>query len=274
MSQRLLAIESATDWLSIALFEDGAPRLVRRADGTRQHAAALMPMIAAGLAELGWSVAQLDALGLSTGPGSFTSLRIGLATAKGLAFGRDWRGVGVSTLEAMALAASTQGARVGDVVLAVLDARRGEWYAGGWRLGPAGAYAPALEPVLAEGLYGPEGLAADLGSATGPPVVICPERTGWRAALDDAGVPTGRAIEGEAARPDAEHVGRLALQALASGASEPVDSLTARYLRRAEAEEATRSAGRGGGRGTGGARARVNRGLAGDPAKRRVISRS
>ncbi len=236
MSRRLLAIESATDWLSIAFFEDDRAVLVRRADGTRQHAAALMPMIAAGLAELGWTVAQLDALALSTGPGSFTSLRIGLATAKGLAFGRDWLGVGVSTLEAM----------------------------------------------LAEGLYGPEALAADLRAVTASPVVICPERPGWPEALGDAGVPIGRTIEGDAARPDAEHVGRLALAALARGAAEPVERLTGKPLSATRIApsaagrgggEAARPTGRGGGRRAGGRGSRVNHRLAGDPAKRRVISR-
>jgi tRNA threonylcarbamoyladenosine biosynthesis protein TsaB len=235
MSQRLLAIESATDWLSIAFFEAGALQLGRRADGTRQHAAALMPMVAAGLAELGWTVGQLDALGLSTGPGSFTSLRIGLATAKGLAFGRDWAGVGVSTLEAMAVAAEGGVAEPGDVVVALLDARRGEWYAGGWRLGAQGTFAPERETVLAEGLYEPAALAADL-PASARPVLICPERAGWREALDAAEVPTERRVEGAAARPDAEDVGRLALEALAAGAGEPVEGLAARYLRRAEAE--------------------------------------
>lgn len=235
MSRRLLALESATDWLSIALVEADRVVLLREADGTRQHAAQLMPLVESALGELGWRVGQLDALAVSAGPGSFTSLRIGLATAKGLAFGRDWQAVPVSTLEAMALGAvkdpaaeDAAGDMAGGAIVALLDARRGEWYAGGWR--HAGA---ALVPMLAEGLYAPATLAADLD---GPVTLVCPDRTGWDAAFREAGVRIERCIEGAAARPRADRVARLGLAALARGDGMPVDALAARYLRRAEAE--------------------------------------
>ncbi|MEM9176364.1 MAG: tRNA (adenosine(37)-N6)-threonylcarbamoyltransferase complex dimerization subunit type 1 TsaB [Myxococcota bacterium] len=227
MSRRLLALESATDWLSIALAEDDGVVLWREAERTRQHSAALLPLVQSALAELDWRVSQLDALAVSAGPGSFTSLRIGLASAKGLAFGRDWQGVGVSTLEAMAMGA-LDGAEEGAQVVALLDARRGEWYAGGWRRPREGRSAG-----LVEGLYDPETMAQDL---KGPVTFCCPDRSGWHAAFAAAGLPVDDRIEGERARPRADRVARLGIEALARGEGEPVEALAARYLRRAEAE--------------------------------------
>lgn len=228
MTRRLLAIESATDWLGLALFEDGTCVAERVADGTRQHASELMPMVASALAERGWSVDDLDALGVSVGPGSFTSLRIGLATAKGLAFGRGWNGAGVSTLEAMAAAAleTTEAP-----VLALLDARRGEWYAGAWAASGA-----ARERMLPEGLYTPESLAADLSERGLAPLLVCPEREGWAAILQAAGVRDAGVVGGAEARPSARAIGALALEALSAGRGQPVEAMAARYLRRAEAE--------------------------------------
>lgn len=232
MTLRLLALESATDWLSIALLEDREVLRVAVGRDERQHAAQLMPLIEREMDAAGWSIDQLDALAVSTGPGSFTSLRIGLATAKGLAFGRDWLGVGVSTLEAMAVAAfEEQSLPEATVVLTLLDARRGEWYAGAW-MRPRGG-AEQLEPVLAEGLYAPELLVADLA---GPVVVVAPDATDWRAIFEPAGLGVADVIEGAAARPRAEWVGRLGAACLARGEGVTPAELAARYLRRAQAE--------------------------------------
>jgi len=236
MSQRLLAIESATDWLSIALLEGDEVVLLCEAEGTRQHASSLMPLVAQGLAEAGWSIDDLEALAVSAGPGSFTSLRIGLATAKGLAFGRDWQAVSVSTLEAMALSvcaddSSADGRADRKNIVTLLDARRGEWYAGAWARDEEADF--ALDPILAEGLYAPEHLAADLATDV---VVVTPHEAGWRNEFESAGLRIAAAIEGEAARPRADWVGRLGARLLARGEGGPASDLTARYLRRAEAE--------------------------------------
>ncbi|MCR9093403.1 MAG: tRNA (adenosine(37)-N6)-threonylcarbamoyltransferase complex dimerization subunit type 1 TsaB [bacterium] len=227
MPRRLLALESATDWLSIALAEDDDVVCVQEAARTRRHSAELLPLVRAALADVGWSVSQLDALAVSAGPGSFTSLRIGLASAKGLAFGRDWLGVGVSTLEAMALGVLDE-AEEGTQVVPLLDARRGEWYAGGWRRQDGGRVAGLLE-----GLYDPATMASDLD---GPVTFCCPDRLGWHVDFEAAGIEIAARIEGEAARPRADRVARLGLEALARGEGQPVEALSARYLRRAEAE--------------------------------------
>jgi tRNA A37 threonylcarbamoyladenosine modification protein TsaB len=132
----------------------------------------------------------------------------------------------------MAVAAfEEQGLPEEAVVLTLLDARRGEWYAGAWRR-PRGA-PERLESVLAEGLYAPALLATDLA---GPVVVAAPDATDWRAAFEPAGLAVGGVIEGVAARPRAAWVGRLGAARLASGEGVAPADLTARYLRRAQAE--------------------------------------
>jgi tRNA threonylcarbamoyladenosine biosynthesis protein TsaB len=232
VARTLLAIESSTDWLSVALLRGEDVVLLRESEEGRQHASALLPTIDAVLSSEGLGLDDLDAIGVANGPGSFTSLRIGLATVKGLGFDRALVGIGVSTLEAMALSVLEAGSQGRDAeVVALLDARRGEWYAGGWSQ-PAG---PGSLPIatLPEGLYAPRQLAEDLADEA---VLMTPEPPQWRRAFEAASVPLSRVVEGRLARPRADWVGRVAQRRLVGGEGVPVSMLEARYLRRAEAE--------------------------------------
>ena len=233
MTRTLLAIESSTDWLSVALLRDEEVLVLEECEDSRQHASALLPTIDAVLSVAERTLDDLDAIGISTGPGSFTSLRIGLATAKGLAFERELLGVGVSTLEAMALSVLEGNSRSGRrEVVSLLDARRGEWYAGGWSQA-AGASGSLPVATLPEGLYAPSQLAEDLGDDV---ILMTPEAAGWQRTFEAACVPLAQVVEGRAARPRADWVGRLAQRRLDRGEGVPVSALGARYLRRAEAE--------------------------------------
>jgi len=239
VTRRILAIESATDTLSVALLED--ERLVEhhRSRARMQHAATLLPAIDATLRAAGLGLREVDALAISTGPGSFTSLRIGLATLKGLAFRREVEAVGVSTLEAMAIGAfegtgTNPGAEV--EVATLLDARRGEWYAGSYRPGPASS--ALLAPAVPEGLYSPDRFAAALAESCANRVLrlACAPSEDIDRALSKRGFDPLAARSDIAFEPDAEWVGRLGARRLAAGEGMPAGELTARYLRRAEAE--------------------------------------
>ena len=238
MERKILAIESATDWLSVAFLEGESLIEIRHTDARMQHASALLPAVDETLGAAGIGLDEVDAIAISTGPGSFTSLRIGLATVKGLAFRRDMETVGVSTLEAMALArleksggADADAGQEKGEVLALLDARRGEWYAGSWAAGAGPEWLP--ESRLAEGLYSPRRIAASLEAGVH---VVAAQPGGWLAALDEEGVGIRSRTEGDAARPSAEWVGKLGARRLQAGQGQPARALSARYLRRAEAE--------------------------------------
>ena len=135
---RILGFDTATRATAVALFAPDGLALEARDDpppGERpRHTTRLLPLIVELLdaAGLGWD--DLERVAVGVGPGTFTGLRIGIATARGLAVARGLPLVGVSTLESLALGgidAVTQG-RIGadvDAVAAVLDARRGEVFA-------------------------------------------------------------------------------------------------------------------------------------------------
>lgn len=126
---RVLGIESATFAQSVALLEDD--RVVAEASYVAEggRGGRLMPTVDEVLRQAGLSVGDLDAVSVSVGPGSFTGLRVGLATAKGLARGAGVSLVGVSTLEVLA-----EGYDVKEgSICALLDAYRGEVFAAMFR---------------------------------------------------------------------------------------------------------------------------------------------
>jgi tRNA threonylcarbamoyladenosine biosynthesis protein TsaB len=122
---RILAIETATAHASVALLDGGA--LVREAAASvpQGHLEWLAPAIASLLEAAGWGPMDVDAVAVSTGPGTFTGLRIGISTAAAWAYARGVPVVGISTLEVLAegTAAATSG---DDLICPVLDARREE----------------------------------------------------------------------------------------------------------------------------------------------------
>lgn len=143
---RILAIDTATEACSAALWQDGAI-LERYQVAPRGHTDLILPMVEALLAEAGLVLGQLDALAFGRGPGSFTGVRITLSVAQGLAFGAGLPLLGVSNLQALA-----QGAHRHDGcerALAAIDARMGEIYVGGFVLCDGVMEADTAEQVLA-----------------------------------------------------------------------------------------------------------------------------
>jgi tRNA threonylcarbamoyladenosine biosynthesis protein TsaB len=123
------------------------------------HAGRLLELIAAAMADAELSWPELDRIAVGVGPGTFTGLRIGIATAHALARAREIPLVGVSTLESLALCAA--GTSSADAVAAVLDARRGEVFAAVWAI--RGGERPQLgASLLAPVAIAPEALAVEL----------------------------------------------------------------------------------------------------------------
>jgi len=99
---RILAIDTTVKTAAVALVEDGN-LIAEYSLNTDTHSTTLLPMISSLLALYSTAVRELDLLAVSAGPGSFTGVRIGVSTVKGLAFADNIPCIGVSSLEAMAM---------------------------------------------------------------------------------------------------------------------------------------------------------------------------
>ena len=129
----ILALDTSTEACSVAL-QIGNETIAQYADEPRSHSRLLMPMVQQVLAEAQIKVNQLDAIGVSIGPGSFTGLRIGFAAVQGMAYGADIPVTPVSTLELIAATfRRQQNIQAGDVIT-LLDARMSEFNLGRYRL--------------------------------------------------------------------------------------------------------------------------------------------
>lgn len=146
---KILALETATDACSVAVWMDD--EVIERYElAPRRHAALILPMIDAVLADTGVHRQHLDALAVGRGPGSFTGLRIAVSVAQGLAYALDIPVVPVSTLATLARGIIQE--QDCERVAVALDARMNEVYWGLYRQDADG------EPCLqgSEGVYSPD----------------------------------------------------------------------------------------------------------------------
>lgn len=127
-----LALDTATRWGRFAVADEGLVRAYRPLNVAGSYADALLPAIGDTLADAGCSRDDLRAIAVTAGPGSFTGVRIGVATAKALAWGLGVPLYPVSSLAAMA-AALLAGHPEAELAVPALDARRGEVFAAVYR---------------------------------------------------------------------------------------------------------------------------------------------
>ena len=156
---KFICFDTATDALSCALWADGE-LIEHHETAPRRHADQVLSVVDRLLAEAGIARVELDAVGFGRGPGSFTGLRIAAGVAQGLAFALDVPAVPVSTLAAIAQGSLHENGS--QQVLALLDARLGEVYAGAMR-----ADAGIMRPIRDERLCLPKDLGEELGAGGG-----------------------------------------------------------------------------------------------------------
>lgn len=121
----ILSIETATSVCSVAIHYSGKLLSLCETNEPGAHAEHLMLLVEESLKKAGVQLDQLVAIAVSEGPGSYTGLRIGVSTAKGLAFGLDIPLISVNTLQSLASAIAV---KKGELIIPVLDARRNEIY--------------------------------------------------------------------------------------------------------------------------------------------------
>ncbi|HEV2608356.1 MAG TPA: tRNA (adenosine(37)-N6)-threonylcarbamoyltransferase complex dimerization subunit type 1 TsaB [Xanthomonadaceae bacterium] len=213
---KLLAIETATEACSVALWIDGDLR-ERYEVAPRRHAELVLPWADALLAEAGIAKSQLDAIAVGRGPGAFTGVRLAIALAQGMALALDRPVIPVSTLAALAMHGE------GQRIVAAIDARMSEIY--------VGTFARAADGLVT---------AIDTERLARPDAIVLPEGRDWIgigsgfAADDGALVKTlgDRLLRHDAtALPHAADVVRLAARAYANGEAVAPELAEPAYLR-------------------------------------------
>jgi tRNA threonylcarbamoyladenosine biosynthesis protein TsaB len=154
----LLAFDTSTRLASVAIGSENAVLFENEREATT-HSEVLLPLIIEGLRSVGRTMSDVDAVVCGQGPGSFTGLRIGMATSKGLCLAAKKPLIGLCSLLPLALAVDTGPAGPKRVVAAILDARRKEVYCGLFRDGAL------LRPVM---LRRPEDLMRELKELSSP----------------------------------------------------------------------------------------------------------
>jgi tRNA threonylcarbamoyladenosine biosynthesis protein TsaB len=215
----VLALDTATDQGSLALAEDDrllGEYSLASAGTYLQH---LLPGLEALLKTVGRDPQDIGAIAVSQGPGNFTGLRIGLATAKGLALALGSPLVAVSTLEVLAAQFPFYPHPIG----VIMDARRRELFFGLYRC-------PEEAPQL---LRGPERLAvADLPVRLAPPMLLTgPALNAYEGFLKQSLPPEIPWAPPEMRHPRAATVARLGRTRLLQGLTTPPAQLTPTYLR-------------------------------------------
>ncbi len=244
----MLGFDTATPATAVALrLADGTTLRARHdpaADERPGHTTQLLPLAAELLERAGLRWGSLQRIAVGVGPGTFTGLRIGVATARGLAQSLDVQVVGVSTPRVLAEAALREHHRA---VLAVIDARRGEAFVAayapaGARLAASGA---ASQAPVADELIAPQALAPeDLGvlAAQADPerewLAVGEGAVRYRAQLETAGV----TVPEDTSPLHPVDAGVLCELALDAPAGDP-EAVTPDYQRRPDAEIALERAG-------------------------------
>lgn len=223
---RLIALETATEACSAALWIDGDLRWLVEPNAARRHGELVLDQVQRLLAEAGLVPTQLDVVAVGRGPGAFTGVRLGMGAAQGLAFAIGAPVVPVSTLAALAQQGADGGACQ---VLAVLDARMREVYWSFLHTGHDGLVVPAAERLSA-----PEDVVAKWDP--GQRVALGSGLAAYPLLADRLGLQRGE-FDGSAL-PCAREVAVLAAAAYARGESVPPERAQPVYLRDRVAEPA------------------------------------
>ena len=187
---RVLALDTSTEYCSVALWQDGAITGHSELAG-QKHSEMLIAMLDTLLKEAGIGIKQVDGIAFGKGPGSFTGVRIACGAAQGLALGTDVPVAGVCTLQALAEASGKSR------VIAALDARMGEIYHAVYQIHD-GVWVTVSEPCLCKPDDAPSVPGEDwFGTGSGfamHGVALTARYTGQLQGVDGAAVPQAAAI--------------------------------------------------------------------------------
>ncbi|MCP3951222.1 MAG: tRNA (adenosine(37)-N6)-threonylcarbamoyltransferase complex dimerization subunit type 1 TsaB [Desulfobacterales bacterium] len=221
---KILAVDTATRACSVALADGGGTIAELNYFHGQTHSRHLAGMVEHLLDIAAARMEDLAAFAVDAGPGTFTGLRIGLATIKGLADATQKPAVGVSSLDVLA---SQAGFSFGHICC-MLDARRGEVYTARYAAGDN-----AVEKLSAEEVLAPHQAVA---AGTGPCLYIGSGAVAYRDIISEIAGENARFAKGDANHLRASTVARLGLRQLRTPEAGENTNLVPNYIRRSDAE--------------------------------------
>jgi tRNA threonylcarbamoyladenosine biosynthesis protein TsaB len=230
-----MAFESATESAGVAMADESGVIASATTRRGRRHAESIAPAIDFVCRRSGSSVRELDGVCVDVGPGLFTGLRVGVATAKALGFALGVPVYGASSLEILARALASSPLPTGSVLLPVVDARRGEVFSARFRAGTGDRPHTELARETEDRLWTPKDLATDLEELANLEDVFFLAGDGalrYRELFE--AVPGCEMAGGELSSPPVEVLAAAGVERLAAGDGEDALSLSPRYLRQAD----------------------------------------
>jgi tRNA threonylcarbamoyladenosine biosynthesis protein TsaB len=221
---KILAVDTSTPTCTVGIVSDDQVLAEYRDSSGQTHARHLMGMIDNTLSACGTALGEVDGFAVVTGPGTFTGLRIGIGTVKGLAFALSRPVVGVTSLAALAAQADLPTT----FVCPVMDARRNEVYYGLYasqkgKLNQMGDHGVGLPMDLAKDIHGP---CQFLGQGARL----------YRETFEALLGPLCRFSQSETDTIHAKTIARLAMDRFQKNDIQPLQSVAPHYIRRSDAE--------------------------------------
>ncbi len=220
----VLGIETSTPICSVALSDDKHVMVHYALDKGVHHSECLLLMVQQVLFDAGAGFGDIDGIAVASGPGSFTGLRIGMGTAKGLCMATNKPLVCVPTLSGMALKSGIEGLPI----CAMLDARRNEVYAGVYDM---------IDGFSVERMADRAGMLAEWMEILPRPVVLTGEGAWvYRQQLVDGLGHDALFASRLLGRPDGGAIALIGANRVVRGMVDDVDVAEPKYLRRSQAE--------------------------------------
>jgi tRNA threonylcarbamoyladenosine biosynthesis protein TsaB len=221
---RILAVDTATRSCSVAVTENRTVlgEMTRVSDQT--HSKHLLEMVDAVVRKAGLALSALDGFAVTRGPGSFTGLRIGISSVKGLAMAVNKPAVGISSLETLA----RQVTPASELICPLIDARKGELYTALYRFGTRG-----LTPLHAERVLAPD---EALRGVRAPCIFVGSGAVLYRDVIIDKLGGAARFAPDEQDIIRASTVARLGLERFKNGDAGEIADLVPHYIRKSDAE--------------------------------------
>jgi tRNA threonylcarbamoyladenosine biosynthesis protein TsaB len=240
MEGYLLAMDTSTRGLTVALLRDHECIVEQSMEAERNHSIYLVPIIQQMLANEGVTVHDLRAVAVGQGPGSYTGVRIGVTVAKTLAWSLKIPLIGISSLEAYAHAARAQVQEEDCLIVPMLDARRGQIYSARFS-DQRGVWQRLADDQIVDATTWLHETATQIGAQSTTSLVLHGDLESFTSVLTELRHLLGERMQTLTIPLSAYHIGLLARLRWLRGEVDDLHSLVPNYTQLAEAEAKLRA---------------------------------